>query len=170
MEGYLRRQWQKKGYLVALGILELQDILFGQVVPSPPDDLVFLVVQALQGLQTCPCLGCQGLPLAQYHLFYLHINKWMIVLTNAFSTNCNWYIQYFSVNWFLHNVGLNSTLIIGFVYCLPLQISQSPLLQRCPFHGSRSDEGRVLLSFWVLQVHSGTVLYASFPVFLLRQT
>lgn len=32
---------------------------------------MLLVVQALQGLQTCPCLGYQGLPLAQYHLFYL---------------------------------------------------------------------------------------------------
>lgn len=57
--------------LVALGIPERQDILFGQVVPSPPDDPVLLVVQVLQGLQTCPCLGCQGLPLARYHLFYL---------------------------------------------------------------------------------------------------
>lgn len=58
-------------HLVALGILELPDTLFGQVVPSHPDVLVFLVVQALQGPQTCPCLGCQGLPWAQYHLFYL---------------------------------------------------------------------------------------------------
>lgn len=57
--------------LVALGILEVLDILFGQVVPSLLEDLVFLVVQALQGLQTCPCPGCQGLLLVQYHLFYL---------------------------------------------------------------------------------------------------
>lgn len=57
--------------LVALGILEVLDILFGQVVPSRLEDLVFLVVQALQGLQTCPCPGCQGLLLARYHLFYL---------------------------------------------------------------------------------------------------
>lgn len=57
--------------LVVLGILELPDILFVQVVPSHQDNLVFLVVQDLRGPQTCPCLGCQGLPLARYHLFDL---------------------------------------------------------------------------------------------------
>lgn len=60
-----------EGYLVTLGILEVLDILFGQAVPSHPEDLVFLVVLALQGLQICPSLGCQGLLLARYHLFYL---------------------------------------------------------------------------------------------------
>lgn len=57
--------------LVALGILQLLRILFVQVVLSHLDDLAFLVVQVLQGLLTCPSLGCQGLPSAPYHLFYL---------------------------------------------------------------------------------------------------
>lgn len=79
--------------LVILGILEVLDILFGQVVPSHPEDLVFLVVHALQGVQICPSLGCQGLLLAQYHLFYLvvlsiHLNlevlgcPWVLVCTS----------------------------------------------------------------------------------------
>lgn len=57
--------------LAALGILEFLDILFGLVVPSHLDDLAFLVAQVLQGLLICPSLGCQGLPLALHHLFYL---------------------------------------------------------------------------------------------------
>lgn len=57
--------------LVALGILELLDVLSGQVVLSHLDDLAFLVGRVLQAFLTCPSLGCQGLPLAPYHLFYL---------------------------------------------------------------------------------------------------
>lgn len=54
-----------------LGILEVLEVLFGRVVPSHLDDLAFLVVQVVQELLTYPSLGCQGLPLALYHLFYL---------------------------------------------------------------------------------------------------
>lgn len=57
--------------LAALGILQLLDILLFQVVLSHLDDLAFLVVPVLQAFLTCPSLGCQGLPLAPCHLFYL---------------------------------------------------------------------------------------------------
>lgn len=72
----LWRQW-RKGYLVAPGILQLLGILSVQVGLSHLDDLAFLVVPVLQAFLICPSLGCQGLPSAPCHLFYLQMKRWM---------------------------------------------------------------------------------------------
>lgn len=77
------KKWHKE-YLVALGILELLDVLSGQGVLSLLDDLAFLVGRVLQAFLTCPSLGCQGLPLAPYRLFYLQMKRWMSDLNKCF--------------------------------------------------------------------------------------